>query len=76
VKSISSAAFQKKLGARIRAIRKKQKVSQKQLAFECDLSREQVYRMELGNKNVTVDTLRAIAGALDVHVREFFDFDY
>lgn len=60
----------------IRKIRTAQKVSQTQLAFECGISREEIYRLELGQKNVTAETLQVIADALDVHVREFFDFEY
>jgi len=76
VKSITAQALRKKLGQRVKEIRRKQKISQKQLAFESGLSREVVYRLELGTQNVAVDTLLSIAKALDVHVKEFYDFDY
>lgn len=76
MKSITSKTFRKKLGERIKEIRKGQKISQSQLAFESGTSREEIYRLELGYQNVTIEILHTIAKALDVHVKEFFDFDY
>lgn len=76
MKSINSKTLLKKLGKRIREIRKDQKISQAQLAFESGTSREEIYRLELGYQNVTTEVLHAIAQALDIHIKEFFDFEY
>ncbi|TAL59315.1 MAG: XRE family transcriptional regulator, partial [Bacteroidetes bacterium] len=76
VKNISSKSLRKKLGQRVRQLRKQQKISQAQLAFESGLSREEVYRLEQGNKNPTTDTLHAIASSLEVHIRELYEFEY
>ncbi len=76
MKSITPKALRKKLGLRIKDIRTKQKISQAQLAFESGISREEVYRLEQGNQNASVDILHAIASSLDVHIKELYDFDY
>ena len=76
MKCISPKTFRKKLGKRIREFRKEQKLSQDQLAYNCGISREEVYRIELGYQNVSIDILHAIAKELDVHVKEFFEFEY
>lgn len=75
VKKLKSKPAWKKLGKKIRQIRKEQKISQEQLAFESSLSREEIYRLELGYINPTYDTLDAIAEALNVQVKELVDFE-
>lgn len=75
MKVISSKSFRKKLGKRIRELRKEYKLSQDQLAYNCGISREEVYRIELGYQNVSIDILFAIAKELDVHVKAFFEFE-
>ncbi len=64
----------KLLGKRIRELRKKQKISQVQLAFEAGIPQKQVSRIERGDINTGVSTIFAIANALDVHPKELFDF--
>lgn len=67
-------AFRKKLGKRIREVRKEQKITQEQLAFESGVGRRVIVHIEKGIQNVTVDTLYALADALDVEPQTFFDF--
>jgi transcriptional regulator with XRE-family HTH domain len=73
VKPINPYTFRLKLGKKVRQIRKEQKITQAQLAFESGLSREQIYKMELGYTNMTLDSLLAIAAILDIHPKELFD---
>lgn len=63
------------LGKKIRELRKKQNLSQAQLAFECEMPREQLYRMELGQINTSVNNIFLIAKALNIHPKELLDFD-
>jgi XRE family transcriptional regulator, regulator of sulfur utilization len=72
VKPIKSIVFRAKLGKKVRKLRKEQKITQAQLAFECGLSREQIYRLELGHKNITLDSLIAITNALEITLEELF----
>jgi DNA-binding XRE family transcriptional regulator len=69
-------SFLRKLGRRIRDLRKAQQISQSQLAFESGLQRVTIGAIERGEQNPTAETLYNIAKALDVNVREFFDFEH
>ena len=65
----------KLLGKRIRQLRVEQKISQAQLAFEADVRLSQIGRIERGEINTSFSTLVSIAKALDVSLKEFFDFE-
>jgi DNA-binding XRE family transcriptional regulator len=62
------------IGKRIREIRKKQKLSQSQLAYEANIPRMQVSRIERGEVNTSISTLLAIARVFEIHVKELFNF--
>ena len=64
----------KLLGKRIRDIRKKQKLSQSQSAYEANIPRMQVSRIERGEINTSISTILAIARVLDVQAKELFNF--
>ncbi|RYY70046.1 MAG: XRE family transcriptional regulator [Chitinophagaceae bacterium] len=56
----------KKVGSRIREIRKEQKLSQLELAVAMDNHAEQIGRIERGELNVTIGTLKKIAESLQI----------
>ena len=64
----------KALGRRIKLLRKNQHISQAQLAFEASIPRVQIGRIERAQINPTASTLFAIADALNVSVKDLFDF--
>ena len=64
----------KLLGKRIKFLRKKEKISQAQLAFEAGIPRLQVSRIERGAINTGVLTLVAIAEALNFQTKELLNF--
>lgn len=64
----------KLLGKKIKKLRTTQKISQKQLAFEANITDGQVRRIEKGQINTGVSTVFAIARALNVSPKELFDF--
>jgi DNA-binding XRE family transcriptional regulator len=66
----------KKLGKKIQQIRKSQKISQEQLAFESGLSRQYISYLESGLKSPTIDTLLSISEVLNIHVKDLLDFNY
>lgn len=68
-------SFRKKLGNRIREVRKAQNITQTQLSFESGVSRRAIVHIEQGIQNVTIDTLYALAECLDVKPQTFFDFE-
>ncbi|WP_438423018.1 helix-turn-helix domain-containing protein [Aquimarina macrocephali] len=62
-------------GKHLRGLRKKSKLSQEQLANDADIPISQVGRIERGEVNTTVSTMRALSKALKIHITELFDFD-
>ena len=60
------------VGKTIRKNRKKQSITQSQLAFEAGIPREQVGRIERGEVNTTLRTLNSIAKALDIQIIDLF----
>ncbi|RYD78381.1 MAG: XRE family transcriptional regulator [Sphingobacteriales bacterium] len=58
----------KKLGQRIRRLRKEKNLSQLQLAVLMDNHAEQIGRIERGELNVTIGTLQKIAASLDTNI--------
>ena len=64
----------KRLGKKIKALRMKQEISQSQLAFEANIPRNQIGRIERGEINTSISTVLSIAKALEINPKEFFDF--
>jgi transcriptional regulator with XRE-family HTH domain len=55
---------------RIKKIRKAKGITQEELADRAGLNRTHMYRLEGGKQSMTLRTLKIIADALDVRVRE------
>lgn len=68
---MSNGIFLKQMGAKIKAQRELKNLSQKQLALMCQLDPGSFWRIEVGQKNCYVLTLKRIAAALEVEVKEF-----
>ncbi len=60
--------IQKQLGATIRDLRRKQKLSQDVFAEKSGLHRAHVGEIERGESNVTIQTLKIIADTLGVRI--------
>jgi transcriptional regulator with XRE-family HTH domain len=63
-----------KLGLKIRVERQKQKISQEKLAELACLNRNFIGMIERGETNVTVKNLENIANALNLSIKELFNF--
>lgn len=63
----------KKLGQRIRALRKERELTQEAAASAADIDAKHWQIIESGKTNTTVATLAAIAGALEVRIAELFE---
>lgn len=61
-----------KIGQRIKALREKANMSQKDLAYSSDLDRSYIASVESGQRNVSIINIEKIAKALNVTVKEFF----
>lgn len=66
--------FLKKLGKRIKTLRKEKGIKQVDLAYECDIEKQSMSRIEAGNTNPSIILLRKISDVLEVTLTELFDF--
>jgi transcriptional regulator with XRE-family HTH domain len=60
------------LGEKIREIRQKKKMTQNELALQCEFEKASMSRIESGKTNVTILTLKKISQALQTDLTEFF----
>ena len=62
-----------KIGLRIKELREKKDMSQKDLAYTADLDRSYIASIENGQRNVSIINIEKIAVALGVTLKEFFN---
>ena len=55
---------------KIRDLRKKKGFTQDQFAARAGLNRTHLYRLESGRQSITLRTLKIVADALDIRVRD------
>lgn len=63
------------VGNRIRALRKQRGLSQEKLALKAGIDRTYLADIETGKRNATLLSLEKVAIALDISMRDFFDFE-
>ena len=68
-------AFCKSFGDQLRKLRSKKGISMRTLALQADMEYSQLSKIERGVINTTISTVYALSKALDIPVKEFFDFD-
>ncbi len=68
--------LEKKFGAKLAYIRKSQKLSQIKLAEMVDMNFNYIGQIERGEANVTIKTIKNLANALDIEIKELFDFTF
>ena len=68
--------LQKKFGTKLAYIRKSKKLSQIKLAEIVDMNFNYIGQIERGEANVTISTIILLANALDVEIKELFDFTF
>jgi transcriptional regulator with XRE-family HTH domain len=61
------------IGQRIKQLREKNGISQKDLAFESNLDRSYIASVENGQRNISIVNITKIASALKVSLKEFFN---
>lgn len=57
-----------------RAIREKKKISQEDIAARLDIATARVSEFESGKKNPTLKTIAKFANAIEIDVKDLFDF--
>jgi transcriptional regulator with XRE-family HTH domain len=68
--------YLKAFGKNLRQIREANRLSQEALSSKMDTSPSQVGRIERGEINPTVSTLKVIADALSIDVKDLFNFEF
>lgn len=63
-----------KFGQRVRELRNRKGISQEELAYRANVHRTYLGGIERGERNPALKNIAAIAKALDVSLRELFDF--
>lgn len=64
------------IGDKIREIRLKKKLTQKELAFILDIEISQITRIETGKINTSILNLIKISKALEIDIKELFNLIY
>lgn len=65
--------IKEKIGQRIKELREKTSMSQKDLAYSADLDRSYIASVENGSRNISIVNIEKIAIALNVNLIEFFN---
>ncbi len=68
--------LEKKFGAKLAYARKLKKLSQMKLAEIVDMNFNYIGQIERGEANVTIRTMKLLANALEVEMKELFDFTF
>ena len=68
--------LEKRFGRKLAYIRKSKKISQMKLAEIVDMNFNYIGQIERGEANVTIHTMHILADALDVEMKELFDFTF
>lgn len=70
-----SKKFLKNIGKKIKDLRKEQNLSQEKLAEKVGISRNYMGMIERAEINIPILTLYKLADALNIKVKNLFDFD-
>lgn len=71
---IRDNAFINAFGVNLRQIRKQNKLSMEKLAHKAGIEYSQLARIERGEINTSISTAHIIAKALNIPVKDLFDF--
>ncbi len=71
-KTMGLRKIQNELGRRLRKLRLQKGLSQEELAFEVDISRDHLSNIELGKFPINIKTLYKLAEFFDVDMKYFF----
>ena len=69
---IQEKKFIKKFGERLRELRLSKNLSQEELANTAEIPINQVGRIERGEINTTITTIKVLADSLKIHISELF----
>lgn len=61
-------------GNNLRKLRTAKNLTMEELCYEAEVELSQIYRIETGKSNPTLSTLNAIAKALNLKLKDLFDY--
>ena len=67
--------YLRELGSHIRKLREDKHITQSELARLVDKDRQTIHKLEKGELNATVESLKQVADALKIPVKKLFDFE-
>ncbi|MCQ2753926.1 MAG: helix-turn-helix domain-containing protein [bacterium] len=68
--------LEKKFGAKLAYVRKSKKFSQMKLAEIVDMNFNYIGQIERGEANVTIHTMKILANALEIELKDLFNFTF
>jgi transcriptional regulator with XRE-family HTH domain len=74
VNKVRNTEFIIAFGDKLKKLRIEKKISQEELANSSDIPISQIGRIERGEINTTISTIYAISQALEIDIKELFDF--
>ena len=67
--------LRKQFGYRLQEVMENKKISYSDLAKKSDVSRDHIYHIVDGSKEVGIDTIEKLSDALEVEPKELFEFN-
>ncbi len=74
VNNVRDIIYMKNFGENLQKIRAIKKITQETLAYTSDIPISQIGRIERGEINTTISTVKVIATALNIPIKDLFDF--
>jgi transcriptional regulator with XRE-family HTH domain len=70
-----SQDYLKQFGANLKVLRKAKNLSLRKLAAACNIDHSDIAKMEKGQINITILTIRELAQALQIHPKKLLDLE-
>lgn len=69
---MDTLTIEQKFGLKVKELRMLEHISQEELAFRCQLSKNYISDVERGRRNVSLRSIEKFANGLNVEVKELF----
>lgn len=69
---MDTLTIEQKFGLKVKELRMLEHISQEELAFRCQLSKNYVSDVERGRRNVSLRSIEKFANGLNIEVKELF----
>lgn len=69
---MDTLTIEQKFGLKVKELRILEHISQEELAFRCQLSKNYVSDVERGRRNVSLRSIEKFANGLNIEVKELF----